>query len=391
MRATLKNLRNPDGLQCDLEVEVADSLGLEPEVDLSHWLLLPAPVETHAHLDKAFLNDYHQLEMQNDLQQAISVMSKLRITPEEIAHRATRALAALDQNGCAAARSHVDVNHRSGLAGLEALSKLRSQAMPLQLVALIGSPITGPQGKGQRDLLDRAAESCDLIGGAPWLDPNPAKAIEILASVALESGKGLDLHLDETTNPYSLTIKHLIDLRERGFPHQLTASHAVSLAFIESNELDNFAKALAASRITVVALPMTNLFLQARGIHKAPPRAITPVRYLLDRGVHVVAGADNVRDPFYPLGSFDPLETAAYLVTASQLTPVEAYELVSTRAYSLFGHPSADKDYLIVHADSLVDALSRRPEERILIRNGTLATPIAHLADKAMRHANARG
>ena len=38
----------------------------------------------------------------------------------------------------------------------------------------------------------------------------------------------------------------------------------------------------------------------------------------------VAAGADNIRDPFNPLGRTDPLETASLLAAAAHLTPAQA-------------------------------------------------------------------
>ena len=62
------------------------------------------------------------------------------------------------------------------------------------------------------------------------------------------------------------------------------------------------AEAVAAAGIAVVALPATNLFLQGRDHQQAMPRGLTAVRALLEAGVVVAAGADNLQDPFNPLG-----------------------------------------------------------------------------------------
>ena len=55
------------------------------------------------------------------------------------------------------------------------------------------------------------------------------------------------------------------------------------------------------------------------------PAALTAVRALRGAGVNVAAGADNLQDPFNPVGRGDPLETAALMVMAGHLLPADAY------------------------------------------------------------------
>ena len=58
----------------------------------------------------------------------------------------------------------------------------------------------------------------------------------------------------------------------------------------------------------VVALPITNLYLQGHDGPGRGQRAIAPIGALRAGGVEVCAGADNLRDPFNPLGRADPLK-----------------------------------------------------------------------------------
>ena len=55
------------------------------------------------------------------------------------------------------------------------------------------------------------------------------------------------------------------------------------------------------------------------------PRGLTAVRALLDAGVRLGAGADNVRDPFNPVGRADAFETASLLVTVGHLPPTRRH------------------------------------------------------------------
>ena len=87
----------------------------------------------------------------------------------------------------------------------------------------------------------------------------------------------------------------------------------------------------------MVTLPQTNLFLQGRSHPVATPRGLTALRPLLDAGVTVAAGGDNLQDPFNLVGRGDPLEAASLLVAAGHLLPEEALAAVSGSARAAMG------------------------------------------------------
>ena len=152
----------------------------------------------------------------------------------------------------------------------------------------------------------------DLVGGCPHLEADGRRdAAEVLLDVAADHEVGVDLHTDETLDP---TVDGLAELAElvvkTGFPFPVTASHCVSLGMQPLDRQREIAEAVAAAGIAVVALPATNLYLQGRDHQQAMPRGLTAVKALRAAGVVVAAGADNLQDPFNPMGRACPFETA---------------------------------------------------------------------------------
>ena len=103
------------------------------------------------------------------------------------------------------------------------------------------------------------------------------------------------------------------------------------------------------------------------------------MRPLLDAGVHLGAGGDNIQDAFNPLGRADPFETAALLVAAGHLTLPEALDAVSSGAARVLGLPDqaglrvGDRaDFVAVRAHSLDEAVGSAPHDRLVIRNGAV-------------------
>jgi cytosine/creatinine deaminase len=354
-------------------------------MDLAGYLLLAAPAEPHAHLDKA-LTGGSARNLTGDLGGAIMAWEARRpsVSGRDVVERATRAALLLLGNGATAIRSHVDVGGAIGMRALDALVEVREALrgqFDLQLVALPGTPLGGRAGAGQRAALREAvARGADAVGGCPHLDPDPMACLEACVELAAALGLPLDLHMDETLDPRVLWLGELAELvASPGLERGVSASHCVSLGAQPPAVAERLAAALAAAGIAVVCCPQTSLYLQGRG-RPAPPRGLTALGALLDAGVRVAAGGDNLRDPFNAVGRGDPLETASLLVAAGHLDPAVAYSAVSDGARAAMGlepvrvEPGAPAELLAVRAASVEEAVAAAPPERLVLHRGELVS-----------------
>jgi cytosine deaminase len=220
------------------------------------------------------------------------------------------------------------------------------------------------------------AEGADLIGGAPHLSPDPHADLTRLLDLAERLGVGVDLHTDEGLDG-PVTLQAYAE-RTRDWPVLRSAGHCVRLGTLEEADLAPVVAAVRAADIGVIALPITNLYLQGRDSPVATPRGLTALRALLRAGVRVGAGADNVRDPFNPVGRCDPLETAMLLVAAGHLSPAEALHLVGDGARDVMDLPPAGPrvgavaDLLAVRAESATEAIAYASADRFVLHAGRL-------------------
>lgn len=343
------------------------------------YLVLPAFAEPHAHLDKAFLAERVD-NPTGDLMGAIEAMELHRdsITVADTIQRAERAARLLAANGCTAIRTHADLTLACGLNSVEALIEVRRRlrdVVEIQIAALCAWPSIGTEGADQRALLREAiAMGIDVVGGCSYLESDPAAANDGLLTIAAEAGLPVDLHTDETLDPSVLTLE---DLAERvvssGFPHSVTASHCVSLSMQPESRQREVAEKVAAAGMSVIALPHTNLFLQGRNHQVAMPRAVTAVKALWGAGVNVAAGADNLQDPFNPVGRGDPLETAALMVMVAHTLPADALHMITEAPRRAMGLPPCT-DHVAVRAATVREAIAFCPADRVLVR-GAVAAP----------------
>lgn len=391
--------RSPDGRHVDIHVVDGAIAAVEPAGtglagdrsaatvhELGGRLVLPALAEPHAHVDKALTADVVE-NRTGDLIGAIDgwieAAARGTFTHDDIVSRSVRALELLVLHGATAVRTHVNVGESIGATHVRAVREARERLagiVDVQIVALTTSPMTGPDGAGNRAALAEALEvGVDVVGGCPHLDVDPPEVIRAALRAATEAGLDVDLHTDETLDASMLTLPEIArQVEATGFEGSVTASHCVSLGMQPPDVQRDVARRLAGANVAVVTLPQTNLFLQGREHPTATPRGLTAVRPLLDAGVVLAAGADNVQDPFNPMGRSDPLETAALMVMAGHLAAGEAFELVSGAVRATMGLPpvrvevGGPADLLAIGAANVRGALADAPHDRLVFRRGRL-------------------
>ena len=86
---------------------------------------------------------------------------------------------------------------------------------------------------------------------------------------------------------------------------------------------------------------MVNLHLQGRFDGYPKRRGLTQVKEMLAAGVNVAFGHDDVMDPWYPMGTANPLQVAFVGAHATQLTSpdevAECFRMVTDRAAAVLG------------------------------------------------------
>ncbi|WP_407560506.1 amidohydrolase family protein [Streptomyces sp. 184] len=225
--------------------------GCGARVDLGGYLLLPAPVEAHAHLDTALtgvagaagapgasrasgasgaasgsspsagastdssgsLDSSGLLEAPGSSpgspgSRAPGDSGAFPASPAspsfpgsgvDVQRRAVEAALLQLGHGATALRTHVRIGGGAGLDGLRAVLAARAALRGLADVAVVAAPpvLTGVAGAGGRALLREAvAMGATALGGCPDLDPDPGGFAETVLRVAAEHGCAVDLHCD---------------------------------------------------------------------------------------------------------------------------------------------------------------------------------------------------
>ena len=388
-----RNARLSDGSHVDVHVSAGivekttphdpTTVVNEHETDAKGQLLLTTLAEPHAHLDKAFLAERIP-NPSGDLLGAIHAVHEHAhtLTFDDIVERASRAVNIYLKNGTTRIRTHADTFDGSTLQ-VRALRQVANNFRDLcdiEICALVQWPLTGKEGKPSRLLAERArADGADLIGGCPHLDTDPSGANKVFLALAKDLDCNLDLHVDETLNAGMLSLRDLAKRVINKAPaFSVTASHCVSLGMQSTKVQKQVSKLVAEANIAIVTLPQTNLFLQGREHQTAMPRALTALTALRAAGVTVLAGGDNLQDPFNPMGRADPLEAAALLVSAGHYFPEDAYAAVSSKVHECLAKDSpflaagSSANFILTPAESIREFVAFANQPRSVFRNGVL-------------------
>jgi cytosine deaminase len=289
-------------------------------------LALPGLTEPHAHLDKTFT--LHRSRPPNPgLLAAIETLHQDRQhwTADDLRQRAAKGMAWAAANGVTHLRTHIDWFDVVPPLAWRELADIDQPGVTLERVAL--APLSIFADEHAADRIARAvAESgkhC-LLGGfihsSNW-DPT---AMTHLMRSASRWQLNLDLHIDEELSPVAHGLSWLADyLTENTFSGHICCSHGCALASGSEQQARDVLSVLAAQRVTLIALPMTNLLLQDAVTDRTPrQRGITLIKEAQTAGVPLLLGCDNVQDAFCPAGSYDPLDTLTCALFALQLDNV---------------------------------------------------------------------
>jgi cytosine deaminase len=142
---------------------------------------------------------------------------------------------------------------------------------------------------------------------------------------------------------------------------------------------------VARAGISIVSLPMCNLYLQNRdGSGAATPirRGVTLLREFRAAGVPVAIASDNTRDPFYAYGDLDGLEVLreGARILHFDHPQTEAWtwaRTVGAEAAAIAGfnytaeiNVGAPADLVLTRARTWTELFSRPQTDRVVLRNG---------------------
>ena len=384
-----------DGSRTDIGVRSGHIAALGPDLsghsartlDLDGRLVMPGLIEAHTHLDKA-LTVASALNQSGTLAEAIARMHEVqrRATSVQIYERALATARMFILHGVTTLRTHVDVTEATDLRAVEALLRVREALrgqLDLQLVSL-SMPLVGAAGAHNRALVEEALRmGVDAVGGVPVLESDLRVQIDTVFALACAFDRPIDLHVDESDDPRDFSLSYLAEKTiAEGYQGRVVASHCCALSAVTEQQAAHAIERVCEAQIAVVTLPSANMYLLGRADNGMVRRGLTRVRQLLDAGVPVCCGSDNVQDPFNPFGRGDLLLVANLLAHAAHLgspgeqqCALDAITSTPARVLGLEGYglkPGCAADLVVLDTTEPQGLLATVPPRRYVIKAGTV-------------------
>ncbi len=355
-----------------------------PQVDLKKGIVFTGFVDSHTHLDKGHIWE-RSPNLTGTFEQALATASSDAQgfwSAEDVYRRMNFGLKCSYAHGTVALRTHLDSFGKQAAISFQIIKTLQQEwgdRLLIQAVSLV--PLDYYQTPAGIDLADLVAEMGGILGGVAYRNPDLPAQLDQVFSLAEERGLNLDFHADENGERESVCLKHIAQTAlKRDFQGQIICGHCCSLSVQSPEDLEEILDLVVRAGISIVSLPMCNLYLQDRQPESTPYwRGVTKVHEIKRKGIAVAFASDNCRDPFYGFGDHDVLEVFNQSVRIAHLdTPYADWCGSITKVpRSMMGLPAqgiamgATADLVIFKARYFSELFSRPQIDRIVLRQGT--------------------
>jgi cytosine deaminase len=212
-----------------------------------------------------------------------------------------------------------------------------------------------------------------VVGGIPWIeftDADIAEHVKFCFDLAEEYDKPVSMLVDDAGDPGLRSLEVMaLETIQRGWQGRSLAHHARAMALYPKPYLQKICALLKEAQMGVVSDPHTGP-LHAR------------VGELLEEGVLVCLGMDDISDAYYPYGRNNMLEVAflvSHLLWMTSRDDMETlYDMVTTEAARAIGledfslKVGAPANLVVLDEPNVLEALRNHAAPAHVISHGKL-------------------
>jgi len=314
-------------------------------------------VSGHAHLDRAYtVNEENWAQSMVLMEEKWKLVDAIRkenaANPEGMKARVRGVLDMMIDQGVAVFHTHADADLNTGLAVVKAFAELREEYKDRLLLRWSAHPTQGflNEDKTGYDpekvwIFEEACSMSDGVGGLPSADRRLAggdgdlKHMDVIFGIAKNLGKDLDVHIDQENNPLERDTEKLIaKVNEHGWQGRVNFLHCLSVAAQPRETRAEIIAGLKDVGANVIVCPTAAITMKQHDDKMAPlHNSIAPVPEMIEGGVNVCMGLDNISDVYVPDVSGDIWDEVRVMASVCRYyKPRELAEIVTINAYKTF-------------------------------------------------------
>ncbi len=377
---------------CDVKIEAGKIAAIVPAsnhtvgINLQQKIVLPCFVDIHTHLDKGHTYE-RSPNLVGDFATALTAVQKDHLLWDEVDlySRMEFALQCSYAHGSIAIRTHLDCFGSQSAISLKVWQELKQKwqdKIHLQAVCLVSLDYF--LTTAGEILADKIAQVGGILGGVAYMNPRIDEQLDRVFQLAKERNLELDFHADENGEIDSICLQKIAATAIKyNFSQNILVGHCCSLSQQPPEMVNKTIELLQQqTNISIVSLPMCNLYLQDRQPEITPRwRGVTRVKELKQAQIKVALASDNCRDPFFGFGDHDMLEVFSQSVRIAHLdTPYHDWIASVTKIPAdLMGLPNFGRiavglpaNLIIFNSRYFSELLSRPQNDRQVIRDGKI-------------------
>ena len=301
--------------------------GNQEVIEGNKGFVMPPYVDSHGHLDYVGTTGDPVHNLTGTLLDGIKIWGqrKKTVTKEDVKTRSTKILKWMVAQGTQYVRTHVNTDEE-GLVSMEAMLEVKKEMAHLIDVQIVAFPQQGILNfKNGLELLEEGIKmGADAVGAIPHFEDIREESTQSIMEIFRLADKYdvlIDVHCDETDDDHSRAIEVVASQAYRsGMGSRVTASHTTAMHSYNGAYVAKLFGMFNKSKMNFVCNPTINTHLQGRYDSYPKRRGVTRVKELLEAGLNVSFGNDDIMDPFYPLGTGDMLEVLFMGVHVCHLT-----------------------------------------------------------------------
>ena len=260
----------------------------------------------HAHFDKAYLINEENFERsQASLQDKWKIYREFKenYNQNDLLNRMSRCVSNMLSQNVKYIRTFVDADSIVEQKCIDAAVRLKNIYSDKINIDIAIQPLEGLEDKNSRANFIEACKKADYIGGLPDRDTSPEKHIDLLFELAKSFNKPVDIHVGQNNSPYEKETELVLNkIEEHGLAQKVNLVHCISLACQSDWYIRYYAHKMKELNVSVVVCPSAAISMkQNRKIESPIHNSIAPVNILIEEGVEVKLGIDNISDLFMPL------------------------------------------------------------------------------------------
>ncbi|WP_024620335.1 amidohydrolase [Metaclostridioides mangenotii] len=357
--------------------EITDVLPNDADdvIDAKGYLAVPSLSDNHIHLDKGhYGGKWNAVVPMNSV--AERIVEEQGFLKEFLVDTPQKAQALIDlitSKGATYLKVQVNVDPVIGLDNLDVIKKVLEKNIHKLDYEIVIFPQHGTLVTEELGLLSKALEdnAVTVLGALDpaTIDGDIEKSLKITFDLAMKYQKEVDIHLHDKGSLGIYEINRIIDYTlESDMQGKVQISHALALADIFGDELENIIKRLKEADIVInTTIPIDTKALSFPVLRK--------------QGIKVNVVNDNINDHWSPFGTGDLIQRASRAAEVFSLTDEVSLSNVlglvtngitplDTKGKQVWPKVGDKANILFVNAESSAHLIGRVCEDRVVLFKG---------------------